>query len=295
MWTPFICLVVGLAFSRWLARFSGPLMFISLLVLLGAMGVKIGNQPEVFYNIPRLGLTALIFLLLIMLVSLAFTVFIERIFHLRKGHEENELNLTTERTAELKFMGAILAAMVLGIIMGRMELVPVVWYEQTITYALMVIFVSVGMGMRDGIISLLGNGRVWLYIVLPLGFLLASMLGAGLAGFLTGVPLRYALAIGGGMGYYSVAGPLVTQYAGADVGFIAFLTNFMREILTFFITPLLIRVSFLMPLALGGATVMDTTLAVVRRYLGEELALAGFISGVVLTLIVPLLELFILM
>ncbi|MGE5455314.1 MAG: lysine exporter LysO family protein [Methylocystaceae bacterium] len=294
MWMPFFCLLVGLAFSRW-TRLSSPLMFVSLLILLGAMGIKIGSEPAIFYNLPRLGLKALIFLAMIMMVSLTFTVIIEHIFRLRKGYEESDLNLSTERTAEVRFISLILAALVIGMLLGRLINIPVFWYEKTISYALMVVFISVGMGMSAGIKSLLQNGRVWLYLILPLVFMLASLVGAGLAGMMTGVPLREALAIGGGMGYYSVAGPLVTQSAGADLGFIAFLTNFLREILTFFLTPFIIRISFLMPLALGGATVMDTTLAVVRRYLGPELAWAGFISGVVLTLLVPLFEVFILL
>ncbi|MGE5379987.1 MAG: lysine exporter LysO family protein [Methylocystaceae bacterium] len=295
MLMPFICLLVGLALSRWLARFSGSLMYMSLLVLLWGMGVKIGDQPHIFYALPHLGLKALIFLVMIILVSLVFTVTLEHLVHWRKNISKQNQELKSKQTAEAKFVGSILAALVIGIVLGRLTVIPADSYEKIINYALMAIFVSVGMGIWEGIKSLMQNGRVWLYLLLPGAFLLTSLIGAALAGFLTGIPWQQALAIGGGMGYYSVAGPLVTQYAGADVGFIAFLTNFMREILTFFITPLLMRVSYLLPLALGGATVMDTTLAVVQRYLGEEMALAGFISGVVLTLAVPWLELLILM
>lgn len=295
MWVPFFCLLLGFLLSRYLNRCSGPVMFYSLLILLFLLGFKIGSQPQIFASIPRLGLKAVAFFLIVSFVTLLFAYVLEQHFHRPRQGEEEPVDLHGEEKAELKFTLAVSAFLFGGIICGRLFPVSLTLIEHLIDYVLWLIFISVGMGMREGIKGIVENRRIWIFIILPFVFLAGSLAGGAVASFVLRIPMRYALAIAGGMGYYSVTAPLVTQTAGADIGFIAFLSNFFREILTFFLASFLIRLSKLSPLALGGATTMDTTLVVIRRYCGEDLALAGFASGVILTLVVPVFELFILM
>ncbi|MBP8003326.1 MAG: lysine exporter LysO family protein [Chloroflexi bacterium] len=143
-----------------------------------------------------------------------------------------------------------------------------------------------------------GDNRVWVtlrqvrprILLLPAGIIVGSLLGAAAISPLLPISLRDALAIGSGMGYYSLSSILIADLRGETLGALALLSNILRELLTFIIAPLLVRIGGkLGPIASGGATVMDTTLPVTIKYAGKEYVVIGFISAVVVTMAVPIL------
>jgi len=128
--------------------------------------------------------------------------------------------------------------------------------------------------------------------------LTAAVTGALVAGVLfalvSGVALPVSLATSFGFGFYSLTGPLVLARAGALLGLLAFLTNFLRENLTMVFAPVIgprLRGEGLT--ALGGATSMDTTLFFVTRYGDRDAGTLALASGLILTvaasLVVPAL------
>jgi len=143
-----------------------------------------------------------------------------------------------------------------------------------------------------------GDQRVWQslrqikpkILLLPAGIIAGSLLGAAAVSLLIPISLRDALAIGSGMGYYSLSSILIAELRGETLGALALLSNILRELLTFVLAPLLVRLGGkLGPIASGGATVMDTTLPVVMKYSGKEYVVIGFISAILVTMAVPLL------
>ena len=143
-----------------------------------------------------------------------------------------------------------------------------------------------------------GDRRVWQslrqikpkILLLPAGIIAGSLLGAAAVSLLIPITLRDALAIGSGMGYYSLSSILIAELRGETLGALALLSNILRELLTFVLAPLLVRLGGkLGPIASGGATVMDTTLPVVIKYSGKEYVVIGFISAILVTMAVPLL------
>lgn len=124
---------------------------------------------------------------------------------------------------------------------------------------------------------------------------LAAVLGTGVAVALVAlclprVSVREALAVGCGFGYYSLSSVLVTQLRGEALGVVTLLANLLREIVTLLLTPLLARIfGPLAPIAAGGATAMDTTLPVIVRAVGSDYAVLAVWSGLVLSLLAPLL------
>lgn len=143
-----------------------------------------------------------------------------------------------------------------------------------------------------------GDRRVWQslrqlqpkILLLPAGIIVGSLLGAAAISFLLPITLRDAMAIGSGMGYYSLSSILIAEMRGEMLGALALLSNILRELLTFILAPVLVRLGGkLGPIASGGATVMDTTLPVVIKYSGKEVIVIAFISAVLVTMAVPLL------
>jgi uncharacterized membrane protein YbjE (DUF340 family) len=127
--------------------------------------------------------------------------------------------------------------------------------------------------------------------------LTAATTGALVAGalfaLLSGIALPVAMGTSLAFGWYTLAGPLVLARAGAVLGLLAFLTNFLRENLTMVLSPVVgrrLRGEGLT--ALGGATAMDTTLYFVTRYGDRDAGSLALASGLILTvaasLIVPL-------
>ncbi len=143
-----------------------------------------------------------------------------------------------------------------------------------------------------------GDKRVWemlrwvrpKILLLPAAIIGGSLLGAAAISLVIPISLRDALAIGSGMGYYSLSSILIADLRGETMGALALLSNIFRELLTFILAPLLIWLGGkLGPIASGGATVMDTTLPVVIKYSGKEYVVIGFISALLVTLAVPVL------
>jgi len=149
-----------------------------------------------------------------------------------------------------------------------------------------------------------GNPNAWktlkkaslAVILVPLSIAVGSLVGAGLFSLLLPrISVKDAAAIGAGFGYYSLSSIIITQIKGSTLGVIALLANLSREIITLIFAPLFVRLfGKLAPIASGGATAMDTTLPMTARFSGKEYAIIAFFSGIVLTVLVPILVPFIL-
>ncbi len=129
--------------------------------------------------------------------------------------------------------------------------------------------------------------RAWV----PIAAAFAGALGAAvLLTVWTRTALGVSLAVSLSFGWYSLAGPLVSARAGAALGLFAFLTNFLRELLTMVLAPRLgRRLGGAGLTALGGATAMDTTLPFVTRYGSKDSASLALASGLTLTVAAGLL------
>lgn len=124
-------------------------------------------------------------------------------------------------------------------------------------------------------------------LVVPVAVALGSLLGGFVGGFVLGMGLVECVAVAGGFGWYTLAGPLVGQLFGPVFGALAFVSNFFRELFTIVAVPLLVKLDKLAPVATGGATSMDTTLPVITRYAGNDILIIAFSSGFVLSAAAP--------
>lgn len=125
-------------------------------------------------------------------------------------------------------------------------------------------------------------------ILIPFGALIGSMLGGLGLSFFVPLEASQALLITSGMGYYSLSGVLISSSLGSLMGSISFLTNMFRELITLIWTPFLVRkIGQLAPISAGGSTTMDTTFPTLSEFLSRSYLPTAFVSGLVLTIIVP--------
>ena len=135
--------------------------------------------------------------------------------------------------------------------------------------------------------------------MLPLATILGTLLFSALASLLVrDWDVFDCLAVGSGMGYYSLSSVLISQYMeasigvqmAAELGTIALLTNIFRELFTIVFTPLLGKwFGPFAPIASAGVTAVDVCLPVIVRFTGDRMLPAAIVSGVVTDFSVPIL------
>lgn len=151
------------------------------------------------------------------------------------------------------------------------------------------LLVGIAVGSDQRSVNALKKSGVRILTV-PLLALVGTAAGVLLAGLALPIDLNHALAIGFGLGYYSLSSVLIGEWVGHELAVIALLSNIIRELLTLLGSPLLHRMfGPLGPIVSGGATAMDTSLPIITQCSGHEYAPIAVLSGVVLTLLVPIL------
>ena len=130
-------------------------------------------------------------------------------------------------------------------------------------------------------------------VLLPLCTIVGTLAGCAAASLLTPHSAAEGMAVGAGFGYYSLSSILITGSKGAALGTVALISNIIREIITLLCAPLLARwFGTLAPIAAGGATTADTTLPVIIRSSGNDMAVVSIYHGFVVDFSVPFLVTF---
>ena len=165
---------------------------------------------------------------------------------------------------------------------GLDENVIVSWItsnKDMILYLLMFL-VGISIGFNQGIVSKIKEYHIKIFVI-PLGIVVGSILGGIAGGLLTGMPLGESTAI---------AGVTIGNLAGAQAGSIAFLSNLLREIFSFFSIPWISKkLNYYTCIAPAGATSEDTTLPMMIRYTNEETVVLSVFNGVICSALVPFL------
>lgn len=187
----------------------------------------------------------------------------------------------------------IVSFFIVGTFVGLFNLIPYDFTQSKLSYyALCALMFFVGLSLGNDSKTLRSfrsiNPRL---VLLPIVTILGTLVGSAFVSLLlTGRSLTDCLAVGSGLGYYSLSSIFITEYKGAELGTIALLSNISREIIILLFAPLLVRYfSKLAPISAGGATTMDTTLPIIARFSGQEFVIVSIFHGFVVDLSVPFL------
>ena len=187
----------------------------------------------------------------------------------------------------------IVLSVAAGIVFGFLALPEgaVPFLDVVSTGALCVLLFGVGLDLgqsKEAVSQIKSMG--WKIICVPLLVAVGSLVGALAAGTLLGLPLNESTAVGAGFGWYSLSGVLIAKIYSVEIGALAFLTNVIREIMACLLIPVLaVKLGKLAAVAPGGATTMDTTLPLISRFTDTHTTVVAFVSGAVLSALVPLL------
>lgn len=181
----------------------------------------------------------------------------------------------------------------IGILSGMIIIPPSINQHSgvLINIGLCFLFFWVGLDIgksRENVAKLRGYG--WRIVLVPAGVVIGSISATMIAGLMMGYTAGEAGAVGAGFGWYSLSGVLISDLHSVKLGTIAFITNVSRELIALVIIPFVAKkVGFIESIAPAGATAMDTTLPVISRSTSPEISIIAFLTGVVLTAVVPVL------
>ncbi|MBS7528049.1 lysine exporter LysO family protein [Fusibacter paucivorans] len=192
--------------------------------------------------------------------------------------------------------GKIMLAVAIGVGLGLLlpsEISSASTMLLNIGLCVLLFFVGIDIGRNKTILQTIKRSGIF-FIMVPLGTAVGSIGGAMIAGLFLGYPVNEAGAVGAGFGWYTLSAIIIAPYQ-AELSVLAFLTNIMREIIAILTIPILAkRLGHIAAIAPSGATAMDTTLPIISKHTSGETAVLAFATGLILSLMVPVLVPFIL-
>lgn len=289
---------------------------ITCLVLL--MGMRMGSNEEITGNLSTIGLSAFV----ITLFTMAFSI--EAIFLTRKlmkidrygrlaaademnsvsadesagkepASEESEkksgLNLMTVMIVIAVAVGMLIGYFVIRrVFAGNMESFEnMAGLGIKIGLCLLLIFVGIDLGLDGTVIE--NFKRVGIRILaFPAVVVIGTLLGAGISGTLMGLNLKESLAVGAGFGWYTLAPGIIMEAGYITASAVAFLHNVMRELFSILFIPMVAqKIGYVETTGMPGAAAMDVCLPIVEKSTRSDIAVYSFVSGVILSILVPVL------
>lgn len=194
----------------------------------------------------------------------------------------------------------VLAMFVVGIFIGVADLIPESYIPAELAEWLLymlVIQIGVNLGYGGNFRKILANIS-FRAILLPLGTIVGTLIFTVLAGlFIGGWSITDYLALGSGLGYYSLSSVLIidikSETTGLDVatqlGMLALLVNIIREMTALVCGPWFVKAfGRYAPISAAGVTSMDVTMPMIVRCTGQEMMPIALMHGLVLEVCVPL-------
>lgn len=292
---------------------TGKAQTVAIVLLVLTMGMRMGCNEEVISNLNMIGVYALCFTV----VNMTFSVI--AIFLLRKamgidryGYFAGE-KITgvaveapsgEEKPAGGKFSDYKMSIMIvitvsIGLFSGYAFVDKIFHDPQT--------FIDLaGNGIRVGLSLLLfligfDMGREGTFIrdfkdagakviVFPLAVAVGTLAGAFVCSFIVPGSIREALAIGAGFGWYSFAPVVILENGFVMASAIAFMHNIMRAMTSMLFIPIVAKkVGYLETLGLPASCALDICLPIITKSTRSGIAIYSFISGLTLSILVPIL------
>ncbi len=187
---------------------------------------------------------------------------------------------------------AIAGSFIIGVVLGRLGRVPDVLDNPDLsvwTLYLLIFIVGVIVGLDRRVpASLRSTG--WKIVAVPCAAIVGTAFGVLLLAPFLAAAFNHVLAVGFGLGYYSLSSILIGQIVDDRLALVALLANVVRELITVTCAPVLVRFfGPFAPILAGGATTMDTTLPAIIFSSGREYVPISVFNSAALTLVVPAL------
>lgn len=215
---------------------------------------------------------------------------------LAKTEEEIEKEKKGGNLMTLLIIIAVTAGMLLGyflireVFAGRMEeFEAAAGLGIKLGLCLLLIFVGLDLGLDGTVIA--NFRRVGLRILaFPAAVIIGTLIGALAVCPLLALSLRECLAVGCGFGWYTLAPGIIMEAGHLTASAVSFLHNVMRELFSIILIPLVAKkIGYIETTGMPGAAAMDVCLPIVEKSTRSDIAVYSFVSGVIMSILVPVL------
>lgn len=154
---------------------------------------------------------------------------------------------------------------------------------------LLLVFVGIDLGLDGTVID--NFKKVGLRIfAFPAVVVVATLVSSTAAGMVMGLSFKESLAIGAGFGWYTLAPGIIMEAGYLTASAVSFLHNVLRELLSIVFIPLVAaKIGYIETTGMPGAAAMDVCLPIVEKSTRSDIAVYSFVSGVLLSILVPVL------
>lgn len=287
---------------------------IALTCLVLLMGMRMGSNEEITSNLSTIGVTAFVMTIVVMVFSIVGISATRKLMGIDKlgrfktdavmseaaenkadSHDDNS-SKSGINTMTIIIVAAVAAGMLLGYFVIRNAFAGNMDVFNTIAslgikvgLCILLVFVGMDLGLEGTVIQ--NFKKVGLRIfAFPVVVAVATLLGAGISGVAMGLSLKESLAIGAGFGWYSLAPGIIMDAGYLTASAVSFLHNVMRELLAILFIPFVAaRIGYIETTCMPGSAAMDVCLPIVEKATRGDIAVYSFVSGVILSALVPVL------
>ena len=296
---------------------TGKVQTVAITCLVLLMGMRMGSNSEITENLSTIGVSALVITLVTMMFSIGAIFITRKLMKIDKygrlpsvdnekmGVQDDaaadKAELEEEKKGGINLMTVLIViAVAVGMLIGyfvirsafegNMESFEnMAGLGIKIGLCLLLVFVGIDLGLDGTVVE--NFKRVGIRILaFPAVVVIGTLVGAGISGMLMGLSLKESLAVGAGFGWYTLAPGIIMEAGYITASAVSFLHNVMRELLSILFIPLVAqKIGYIETTGMPGAAAMDVCLPIVEKSTRSDIAVYSFVSGVILSILVPVL------
>ncbi len=294
----------------WTAR----VQMVALIVLVLAMGMRMGSNEEVIANLSTIGISALLMTVVIMACSILAIWLARQAMGIDKfgrmktagadalpdeGGADTaaaEEEAAGSNSTTVAIIASVAAGMAFGYLVirrvfeGNMDQFDsLAGLTIKIGLCLLLVFIGLDLGLDGTVVD--NFKKVGLRIlVFPAVVIVGTLAGAAACSLFMDFSLKECLAIGAGFGWYTLAPGIIMENGYVTASAVAFLHNVMRELFSIIFIPLIAKkIGYIETTGMPGAAAMDVCLPIVEKSTRSDIAVYSFVSGVILSTAVPIM------
>ncbi len=314
----YACYLISYKLIKDKSKFAlvGPITSFLVYLLVFTMGTRMGANEEVTSAIGTIGLQAVIITAMTLAGTILAAMVMRKILGLnRYGHKIRTADGNAadgKNTAQngpaagegghgnaLKSSMIIVGVVALGMAAGYL-FVPRLFAEidqfqelsgllLNVFLCLLLAFVGFDLGFGGSIVDKFKDIGLKA-LLMPIAVIIGTLAMSAVFSIFSPLSLKESLAIGAGFGWYSLAPSVIMEAGFATASAVAFLHNVMREMVSILLLPIIAdKVGYFEATAMPGAPGMDVCLPMVERSTNGDMAIYSLVSGLVLSLLVPVL------
>ena len=296
---------------------TGKVQTVAITCLVLLMGMRMGSNSEITENLSTIGVSAFVITLVTMIFSIGSIFITRKLMRIDKygrlpsldnekmgisdDEAADEAVLEEEKKGGINLMTVLIViAVAVGMLIGyfvirsafegNMESFEnMAGLGIKIGLCLLLVFVGIDLGLDGTVVE--NFKRVGIRILaFPAAVAIGTLVGAGISGMLMGLSIKESLAVGAGFGWYTLAPGIIMEAGYITASAVAFLHNVMRELLSILFIPLVAqKIGYIETTGMPGAAAMDVCLPIVEKSTRSDIAVYSFVSGVILSILVPVL------